>query len=60
MALAANSYGVSLMMIRVPSIDIQKETVKKIVEIENKIDALKRQMAECISSKQAILDKYLK
>lgn len=56
----ASTERIKALSIRVPSIDIQKATVSKIIEIEDKIEKLKIQMEECKEHKQAILDKYLK
>lgn len=56
----ASTERIKALTIRVPSIDCQKETVKKVAEIENKIEALKQQMEECQVRKQSVLDKYLK
>lgn len=56
----ASTERIKALTIRVPSIEIQRETIAKVIEIETKIDALKQQIAECISHKQSILDKYLK
>ena len=56
----ASTERIKALSIRVPSIDIQKATVSKIIEIEDKIEKLKIQMEECKEHKQAILNKYLK
>ena len=56
----ASTERIKALTIRVPSIDIQRETIAKVIEIENKIETLRQQIAECQSRKQSILDKYLK
>lgn len=56
----ASTERIKALTIRVPSIDIQKETVSKVIEIENEINTLKQKMKECKFQKQVILDKYLK
>ena len=56
----ASTERIKALTIRVPSIEIQRETVAKVIEIENKIETLRMQMEECQSRKQSILDKYLK
>lgn len=56
----ASTERIKALTIKVPSIDIQKETIKTIFEIEQQIAELKQKMAECQSQKQAVLDKYLK
>ncbi len=56
----ASTERIKALTIRVPSIDIQKETVSKVTEIENEINTLKKKMKECKLQKQVILDKYLK
>lgn len=56
----ASTERIKALIIRVPSIDIQRETIAKVLDIENKIEELKQQIAECQSRKQSILDKYLK
>lgn len=56
----ASTERIKALTIRIPSIDIQRETIAKVLEIENKIEILKQQIAECQSRKQSILDKYLK
>lgn len=56
----ASTERIKALTIRVPSIDIQKEAVAKILEIEKKIDVLKHQMEECTLRRRMILDKYLK
>lgn len=56
----ASTERIKALTIRVPSLEIQKATVLKIIEIENKIEELNNRMEECKKHKQAILDKYLK
>ena len=56
----ASTERIKALTIRVPSIDIQKETVSKVIEIENEINILKQKMKEYKFQKQVILDKYLK
>ena len=56
----ASTERIKALTIRVPSIDMQRETIARVLEIENKIDELKQQIAVCQSNKQSILDKYLK
>lgn len=56
----ASTERIKALTIRVPSINIQKETVSKVIEIENEINTLKQKMKECKFQKQVILDKYLK
>lgn len=56
----ASTERIKALTIRVPPIEIQRETVAKVIEIENKIETLRLQIAECQSNKQSILDKYLK
>ena len=56
----ASTERIKALTIRVPSIDIQKETVSKVIEIENEINTLKQKMKEYKFQKQVILDKYLK
>lgn len=56
----ASTERIKALTIRVPSIDIQKETVSKVTEIENEINTLKQKMKEYKFQKQVILDKYLK
>lgn len=56
----ASTERIKALTIRVPSIEIQRETVTKVIEKENKIKTLRIQMEECQSRKQSILDKYLK
>ena len=56
----ASTERIKALTIRVPSIEIQRETVTKVIEKENKIKILRTQMEECQSRKQSILDKYLK
>lgn len=56
----ASTERIKALTIRIPSIDIQKNTVTKVIEIENEINTLKQKMKECKYQKQAILDKYLK
>lgn len=56
----ASTERIKALTIRVPSIEIQRETVAKVIEIENKIETLRQQIAECQTNKQSILDKYLK
>lgn len=56
----ASTERIKALTIRIPSIDIQKNTVTKVIEIENEINTLKQKMKECKYQKQVILDKYLK
>lgn len=56
----ASTERIKALTIQVPSIDIQKETVSKVIEIENEINTLKQKMKEYKFQKQVILDKYLK
>lgn len=56
----ASTERIKALTIRIPSIDIQKNTVTKVIEIENGINTLKQKMKECKYQKQVILDKYLK
>lgn len=56
----ASTERIKALTIRIPSIDIQKNTVTKVIEIENEIKTLKQKMKECKYQKQVILDKYLK
>lgn len=56
----ASTERIKALTIRIPSIDIQKNTVTKVIEIENEINTLKHKMKECKYQKQVILDKYLK
>ena len=56
----ASTERIKALTIRVPSIEIQRETVAKVIEIENKIETLRQQIVKCQSNKQSILDKYLK
>ena len=56
----ASTERIKALTIRIPSIDIQKNTVTKVIEIENEINTLKQKMEECKYQKQVILDKYLK
>lgn len=56
----ASTERIKALTIRIPSIDIQKETVSKVIEIENEINTLKQKMKEYKFQKQVILDKYLK
>lgn len=56
----ASTERIKALTIRVPSIEIQRETVAKVIEIENKIEMLRQQIVKCQSNKQSILDKYLK
>ena len=56
----ASTERIKALTIRVPSIDIQKETVSKVIEIENEINTLKQKMKEYKFQKQVILDNYLK
>ena len=56
----ASAERIKALTIRIPSIDIQKNTVTKVIEIENEINTLKQKMKECKYQKQVILDKYLK
>lgn len=56
----ASTERIKSLIIRVPSMEIQQETVTKVIDIENKMEEMKRQMAECQVRKQYILDKYLK
>lgn len=56
----ASTERIKALTIRVPSIEIQRETVAKVIEIENNIEALRQQIVECQSNKKSILDKYLK
>lgn len=56
----ASTERIKTLTIRVPSIEIQRETVAKVIEIEKKIETLRQQIAECQSNKKSILDKYLK
>ena len=56
----ASTERIKALTIRIPSINIQKNTVTKVIEIENEINTLKQKMKECKYQKQVILDKYLK
>lgn len=56
----ASTERIKALTIRIPSIDIQKNTVTKVIEIENEINTLKQKMKEYKYQKQVILDKYLK
>lgn len=56
----ASTERIKALTIRVPSIEIQRKTVARVIEIENKIETLRQQIAECQTNKQSILDKYLK
>lgn len=56
----ASTERIKALTICIPSIEIQKKTVSKVIEIENKISTLKLKMEECKSQKQVILDKHLK
>ncbi len=56
----ASTERIKALTIRIPSIDIQKNTITKVIEIENEINTLKQKMKECKYQKQVILDKYLK
>lgn len=56
----ASTERIKALTIRIPSIDIQKNTVTKVIEIENEINTLKQKMKEGKYQKQVILDKYLK
>lgn len=56
----ASTERIKALTIRVPSIEIQRETVAKVIEIENNIESLRQQIVECQSNKKSILDKYLK
>lgn len=56
----ASTERIKALTIRIPSIDIQKNTVTKVIEMENEINTLKQKMKECKYQKQVILDKYLK
>ena len=46
--------------ITLPSLEIQKEVVKKLRKLDEKIKEANQQIANASSAKQAILDKYLK
>lgn len=56
----ASTERIKALTIRIPSINIQKNTVTKVIEIENEINTLKQKMKEWKYQKQVILDKYLK
>lgn len=56
----ASTERIKALTIRIPSINIQKITVTKVIEIENEINTLKQKMKEWKYQKQVILDKYLK
>ena len=46
--------------ITLPSVEIQKEVVKKLQKLDEQIKEANQQIANASSAKQAILDKYLK
>lgn len=56
----ASTERIKALTIRIPSLEIQKVTVSKVIEIEVKIEKLKIRIEKCKGEKQAILDKYLK
>jgi len=56
----ASTERIKALTIKVPEIDVQKTIVKKVIDLENRITILKKEMDECQAHKQSILDKYLK
>ena len=56
----ASTERVKSLTIKLPDIDIQNETVRQLLLMEEEIAELKNRMHECTVMKQQILDKYLK
>ena len=56
----ASTERVKSLTIKLPDIDIQNETVRQLLLMEDEIAKLKQKMCECTIKKQEILDKYLK
>lgn len=56
----ASTERIRSLIIQVPSIEVQKEVVEKMIKIDEEISKAKQYVANASSAKQAILDKYLK
>lgn len=56
----ASTERIKALTLKVPSVEIQKEVVKKLRKLDEKIKEANQQIANASSAKQAILDKYLK
>ena len=56
----ASTERVKSLTIKLPDIDVQNETVRQLLLMEEEIAKLKQKMCECTIKKQEILDKYLK
>lgn len=56
----ASTERIKALTLKVPSVEIQKEVVKKLQKLDEQIKEANQQIANASSAKQAILDKYLK
>ena len=56
----ASTERVKALSIMLPDIDTQRVVARQLVNMENAIKELKRQMQECVIKKQDILDRYLR